>query len=1144
MRRLLTALLLTGSLAPVPGRASCTEALRTPEITARPLQILGTTPAETTLALASARTYLIEIREQGNDAVGEILDLNGRVLARTDHPERRTGTRRAVVTVPESASVVVRVTGKEDANAAGSATVLAFDLSSLRPPQCAELLRTLAAADADYALGQDILRGGASVAHQSAREAFLRSGAGYARAEGALGDDSQLRGETALALAGLNYHDLQDWARAADWAKTADSALGTHDFYRQARAEALLAAAWIQIGSAAPVGQSSGLLEEARRVLRRVRHFHLQRGEPYDASLALTNIGLTYLYQGRYPECMTASAAASRLFASLHEAMRSAQAWQNRALCLWGLGRLREAHDGFERSIGAIRPDAYPLIYFASITNLALLDYALGRFDESMQLYDRALVFAQKTQVERDAAYCLYGIGVNYRALGDPERARDFLERSLSIRTVALDGRGRMDSLRALASVAAAQGREEEAIGFAREALTLAVTPLATEGISVQLASYTATAGHLDEAKAMLDRILREESRGDPLIRAEALVQRGVILRRAGQNHAALADLQGALQRFHALGSVTDEFAAHVELARTLRQGGKPGAALAAVERALAGADAVRLQSINPDFRAQLQAPLRAAYDLKIELLRAEYQAAVAAGAKHDAAALAARAFTTADASRARSFTDLAAQNYSGAVRGELAPELRRREAIYRELAARRFALDALPDLSPAHNPRARQLMSDIVELERQADTLNTVIAARASHEGAEGAKRRNIPPIPMDTALVSYWLGSESSYAWVVLPGEMHWLRLAAPVTIAERAMAFHDSLSRLVDLPLERRLRDATRLSEVILQPLEPWLSSVSQWIVVPDGALNYVPFGALQTSAEPESFVVLRHDVALTPAAWMLDTRKIDPRSPHHERSLLLVADPVYQADDPRLLALRKAVAPPTPLSAAAPSLDLHDYRRLPFTAEEARAIQREFSAAEVDRLIGLEATRERLLSLDLSKYRFIHIATHGVVDTQVPELSALILGSYDANGNLVEGAVRVSDLALQTLTAEVAVFSACDTAFGREMASEGLVGIGSTVLARGARAVVASLWPVSDEIGARLVTEFYRHLLRDSMSPPASIAAAMRTVVSQEGVKDPALWASFQVSVTALGPGRRPALSIVKSASAASPSRRPD
>jgi CHAT domain-containing protein len=196
---------------------------------------------------------------------------------------------------------------------------------------------------------------------------------------------------------------------------------------------------------------------------------------------------------------------------------------------------------------------------------------------------------------------------------------------------------------------------------------------------------------------------------------------------------------------------------------------------------------------------------------------------------------------------------------------------------------------------------------------------------------------------------------------------------------------------------------------------------------------------------------------------------------------------------------------------------------DYQRLAYTADEAAQISAQFSPSEVDELTGLDATRQRLLALDWSRYRFIHIATHGIVDAQVPQLSALILGSYDARGERVDGAVRVADLALETVTADVAVFSACDTALGKQVASEGLVGVGSTMLARGARAVVASLWPVSDEMGAHLMTEFYGHLLHDSMSPPAALGAAMRSVVSRDRSADPALWAAFQVSVTGIGPG---------------------
>lgn len=147
---------------------------------------------------------------------------------------------------------------------------------------------------------------------------------------------------------------------------------------------------------------------------------------------------------------------------------------------------------------------------------------------------------------------------------------------------------------------------------------------------------------------------------------------------------------------------------------------------------------------------------------------------------------------------------------------------------------------------------------------------INTCIATRATTNGAPGrtaSARVSLPSLPADTALVSYWLGSESAYAWVVLPTEIHWVRLSSPAAIAERAAAFHRSLTRLVDIPLERRAA-CSRSVQMIIRPLEPSLSGVRQWVIVPDGALEYVPFTALQTP-EPlaGSFVAARHDVALT-------------------------------------------------------------------------------------------------------------------------------------------------------------------------------------------------------------------------------------------------------------------------------------
>jgi CHAT domain-containing protein/tetratricopeptide (TPR) repeat protein len=1129
----LAALILAGWAAPGFGASvSCSAALGAPEATAGPLNITGREPAAATFTVVPGHNYLIQVDERDNDARVEVLDSSHQILARADHPERRTGTRRAAATAV-SETFQVRVTGKEHAAALGAADIQVFDLARLQArPDCLTILRALAAGDADYAAAKEMSGGTSMAGIVNVRETLLRAARAYSAAENALAApaDQQLRGETALALAGIQYFDLQGWVAAADWAQAASNALASLDPYRTARADAVLAAAWIEIGSSAAGGGSAGtggnateLLGRARQTLQRVQHFHLHRGERYDAGLQLTNIGLTYLNEGRYPECVKVSAAASHLFASLHEVQRGALASQNRALCLWGLGQLPEALPWFERALADIGPEPYPGLYLAVLTNTALANYALGHLDESLRLYDLALALAEKVQYPRDEAYCLYGVGVNYYALGDRARAREFLERSLAIRTVALDGRGRMASLRALATIEGEQGRVEQALALDREALGLAIAPSAIARIQIQQAIHTAADGHPVEAEALLNEVIAGANKSGPLIAPEARLQRAVLRRTLGRAAEALEDLATARPLLHNFGSVMQEVEADLELARTLRQLGHSQAALTAVDRALGQADAVRLQSANPELRAQLQTPLRPAYDLKLELLRDRYEQAFGAGREKEANSLAATAFVTADASRAQSFADVAAQMYSPAVRRALASDFHRREELYRQLAARRFALDARLERSGSEDPRVRHLMADIAELRRQLDTVNTAIAkgiqpvqgsVRNTHE------RTTLPAVSADTALISYWLGPESAYAWVVLSGEIHWVRLAAPRAIADQAATFHRSLTRLVDVPVERRLSDGFTLYTTIVRPLESWLSGAHNWVIVPDGALDYVAFAALRVrDAGPESFVVMQHDVAVTPAAWMLHSTH-GRRPEQDQRRVLLVADPVYQADDPRLAPLRTASAGvPIPANNPQGPTDRR-YSRLRFTGEEAAGIAAQFPQGEVDELTGVDATRERLLALDWSQYQFIHLATHGIVDAQVPELSSLILGSYDAHGEVPDHAVRVADLSLQTLKADVAVLSACETALGAEVRSEGLVGLSSTLLARGAHAVVASLWPVPDEVSARLMTEFYQHMLRDSMRPQAALGTAMRSIASREASADPALWGAFQVSITAV------------------------
>ena len=1130
--------------APRPAPAGhCAARLGDARVAARAhLTLRGTAPATQRLDIPAGR-YLVEVALRDNDAIVEVIGPEGRVIAVADHPERRTGTRRALLEVGSDTPVDLRVTGEDHGRIPGIADARVIDLSGFSSePACGAIYESLARADADYAAGHaiGIARPGA---RGSARHYFLRAREEYLIALQALAADGDrvLEGEVALALAGIEYLQFVNWMRTAEWARRAAERLSASDPYRRARAEALEADAWIEIATEAapgrPIGtfgvDSTELFRRARERLAMLSQFHLARGERHDAGLQLTNTGLTHLYEGRYSEGAEASLASSRLFASLGETEHAAQAQQNRGLCLWGLGRLPEALQIFTRTVAQMSPSAFPSAYVAALNNTALANYALGNFDESLRWHDRALQFASEIQRPRSEAQSLYGLGVTYYALGDRERARQYLERAVAIRTVALDGRGRMATLRALATVYAEQGRLAEAIAADRDAAALATAPSAAARIRIQSAIHSDAAGHRDEAVHEVDGLLAPGAVSDPLIRAEALLERAVLLREAGDHAGALRDLAAATPRLRETGGLGDEFAAAIEAARDLRALGREAEALVAVEHALSMESAIRLQSANPELRMQLQAPLRPAYDLKLDLLWERRERERRAGHLDEVRRLAAVAFDCADASRAQTFAEVAAQRYSPAVRTALAPRFAEREALYREIAARRFALDARQDRSGSDDPRTHRLLDDIAGLERKVATINAAIATRAA-SAAQSTRNRRGAELPADTGLLAYWLGASTAYAWAVTPAGTEWIRLGSPAAIGDAARAFHDSLTRLVDTPLERRLQNAEALHGLIVDPLDHWLANYRRWLVIPDGALAYVPFAALRArAADRVRYVVEQHDVALTPARWML---RETPSAATGRRRLLVVADPIYERDDERIAPTASGagarLAPSAVGSPPEPAL-----RRLPWTAREASDIAAEFKPSEVVRLVGPDATRARLLALNWSQFRFIHVATRGLLDAASPPLSALMLGRYDAHGAPLDAAVRVADLSLRSFAAELVVFSACETALGKDVASEGLVGIGYTALARGAQSVVASLWRVPDETSARLMTGLYRHLLRDSNDAPAALAAAMREELARAPQADPALWAPFQVSVVTTG--RAPSRGHATSAGARRP-----
>jgi CHAT domain-containing protein len=942
------------------------------------------------------------------------------------------------------------------------------------------------------------------------------------------------RGEVQLTLAALYYYDLQDWVGSAQWAERAATTLRqVGSRYAAARAQAILAAAWLEVATKSSASNQSSetplesrlLLDRARQLLVQLEAFHAGRHETYDRALQINNIGLAYFYEARFEPAIAYYTRARAQFEKIGETQRVAVGLQNIALCEWGLGRLSAALPRFDRALSLMGPEPYPDLYLATVYNSALAHYAAGRFDESLRLNGRALDLATRLQLDRARARGYYGMGVTYYAIGDRELATRFLRSALEILAPDVDARSRVAALRALAVIELETGQFAQATAHDSEALRLATSPSARSRILLRLATDYAAQGDTSAATVLLDSLASFAPNGDALVQAMARAQRARLRRAAGAFEPARRDVSMALRTLRQFEAVTDEFEARVELARIEQDVGNDDAALAALSQALSLTGEITAQTANPEYRASIAQSVRPALDLKIDLLWGRYQRLMAARNTVQARAVMMESLRAADDSRALAFEQLRAQRLENSGDPRI-PELQRTiAALYRDIAERRFQLSTREDRAGPSDPAAKALREDISRLRARLGVVNAELAARAAPSSPRVAAARDdwlahAIAAPSGRALLEYWIGATHAYAWTIVRGQLSWVRLESSAQVERAARNLHEAMRSYATTPLRSRLEYAAELHRLVFAPLKAQLAQTRELTIVPDGPLHYVPFGTMRdATATEKAYVAQNFAIEFAPALRLMTMRSAPRPAAWAKSRMLLVADPVYGADDPRL----PRAAQPTSARRLSDivrmrgGIEPKNLERLVSSALEAQRIRALPGMRHVDLLEGFDATRARVLARNLADYRFIHIASHGIIDSEIPQLSALILGAWDRNGPVADQYVRAGDLLARTFDAEVVVLSACDTALGRQFAGEGLVGLQFAALARGARSVVASLWPVPDAIAADLMTDMYRYITVDGYPVATALSAAVRAEQARTPSLDPALWGPFAVYV---------------------------
>lgn len=361
------------------------------------------------------------------------------------------------------------------------------------------------------------------------------------------------------------------------------------------------------------------------------------------------------------------------------------------------------------------------------------------------------------------------------------------------------------------------------------------------------------------------------------------------------------------------------------------------------------------------------------------------------------------------------------------------------------------------------------------------------------------------------ETSLLSYSLGQGKSFAWLVTQDGLETFELSDKRTIEKAA----NQLIALLKAPLtnpaeEAKLQAAiNEVSRLVIGPVSTNLRT-SRLIVVADGVLQYIPFQMLKTSNGASEPLISRFDIVNAPSASALAAVKRERQNRQPNAKLLIgFGDAVFSSRyTPH--GSKHENADSTGRSKA-----VSRFSNLPrlFNAKRELRTIGELTGNDAVFYSEYDATRDNLLKADLSQYRILHIVTHGVLDTDQPELSGVVLSLIDADQRPVNGFVSLSDIYKMRAPVDLVVLSACQTALGQEVRGEGLIGLTRGFMYAGASGIVASLWQVDDRATAELMKYFYTNMLQRGMKPAAALRAAQNQIRSQPEWNSPHYWAGF-------------------------------
>jgi CHAT domain-containing protein len=754
----------------------------------------------------------------------------------------------------------------------------------------------------------------------------------------------------------------------------------------------------------------------------------------------------------------------------------------------------------------------------AGLNNQALVMKYQGDFQRALDLFDRARSEFDRLGVPREEATVYDNIAEIDTDLGSLHEAVEAGKRALSLQVAAGDLRGQSRSLRNLGMAYRLMHADVLAVSDLTQSIALAHDDIQITARNA-LGMIYLEGGNPKRAVVEFEKALRlsqaaHERRGE----GNAWGDLGAAYGQLNNPDQSLEAFARARKIYRDMNDMDAEASILFGRAQELRRLGKLDEALATIEESIDLVERLRTNPTGSDVRASFFDARHDYYELLTGVL-------MDLAERRPDQGYAELAFAASERTRTRTLLDsLAAARLD--IRADAPADLRAQEAkIQRQLGAAQEREVRLAAAAPGSVSSKR-----FVELDDEIHRLESALErVRGEMRHANSRYRELVDPSPLTlrevqsqvldehTLLLEYSLGRDESFLWLIGRHSFEVHSLPGRAVIESAAVAAYDALASGRDDTPGEAAKETSDLAQILLAPIAGRLGD-RPLFVIGDGTLERIPFAALpepgpRTDRAATRLLVDRHEIVQPPSASLIRMlrREATGRRPA-PKMVAILADPVFQADDPRVRhgapTLRRDAASP---SDAEDGTGLGGLKRLPSTASEADAIFQLVPAGAGLEAKGFAASRALAMNPDLGLYRIVHLATHSIFDARHPALSELVFSQIDEKGQPQDGRLHAYEIYGLKLPVDLVVLSACRTALGHQVRGEGLGGLTRGFMYAGASRVMVSLWNINDQSTSELMKHFYRGMLQRGRSPAAALREAQIEVRKQWPA--PYYWAPF-------------------------------